>query len=138
MFEYDADEVKDTPQFNCLPAGEYEAEIMSAECKTSSKGNEMLVVNYKLFGDSDDERIGYATDYMVTGSTLYKLKQLCGCVGMDFGAGEIDESDLVGKILRVAVKIEVPKDPKYSERNVVTKYIAAEQKTEITDDDVPF
>jgi hypothetical protein len=149
MFEFDPKEAKDKT-FICLPAGEYEAEIVNAENKVSkSSGNPMIELQLNCHAtDGNTVRI---FDYIVNPSSLWKLKSICRCCGMDFNEGKIDEQLLVGKRMTVKLKVR-PATDRYSEKNEVIAYLeglSSSTPTQATnsgtlktasviDDNVPF
>lgn len=112
----------DDANADALPEGEYDAEIVKAEEKTSSKGNPMLVVTLKLFASSGT---GFATDYIVTPATLFKLKKLCKAIGLEakFAKGKITPNDLIGMGVRVFAKLEEDASGTYPDKNTIAKYL---------------
>jgi len=141
MFEFDPKEAQEEIKYSCLPKGEYEAEVLEVTSKVSKAGNNMLEVIYQVYGNEDQTRRIY--DYIVTPFTLYKLKQLCEYTSLEFD-GVLDEQELVGKRLMVAVDIRKETE-KYPERNEITRYVSMLQSAPTTkpkspkqEDVVPF
>jgi len=149
MFEFDPTEAKDKT-FICLPAGEYESEIMTAENKVSkSSGNPMIELQLNCHDTGG--KIVRVFDYIVNPQSLWKLKSICRCCGMDFDDGIIDEQLLVGKRMTVKLKVRAATD-QFSEKNEVVAYLEGispttpTQATEsatlktatVVDDNVPF
>jgi hypothetical protein len=135
MFEYDPSEAKDKT-FICLPEGEYEAEIMTAENKVSkSSGNPMIELQLNCHAtDGNTVRV---FDYIANPRSLWKLKSICRCCGMDFDDGIIDEQLLVGKRMTVKLKVRAATD-EYSEKNEVVAYlegISSTTPTQATESD---
>ena len=121
MFEYNPKEVKDKT-FICLPEGEYEAEIMTAENKVSkSSGYPMIELQLNCHAPNVAAAVR-VFDYIVNPMSLWKLKSICRCCGMDFDDGEIDEQLLVGKRMTVKLKVR-PATDIYSEKNEVFAYL---------------
>jgi len=118
MFEFNPKEAKDKT-FICLPAGEYEAEIMTAENKVSKAGNPMIELQVNCYAtDGNTVRV---FDYIVNPQSLWKLKSICRCFGMEFD-GIIDEQLLVGKRMTVKLKLCAATD-QFSEKNEVVAYL---------------
>ena len=149
MFEFNPREAEDKT-FICLPAGDYEAEIVNAENKVSkSSGKPMIELQMNCHAtDGNAVRV---FDYIVNPSSLWKLKSICRCCGMDFNEGKIDEQLLVGRRMSVKLKVR-PATDKYSEKNEVFAYLenitstTPTQSTNsdtlktaaVVDDNVPF
>ena len=118
-----------------LDPGEYEVTIDSADIKTSSNGNEMLVMNLK---PTEEETIIY--DRIVfSPKTHWKVRQFLDC--FDLGPETNDEeaeinidndfiNDLIGKTGFVQIGIETFNGIK---RNKVVDYLEPEEDEE--DDD---
>ena len=72
MFEFDPKDAEDKT-FICLPAGEYEAEIVNAENKVSkSSGNAMIELQINCHAtDGNAVRV---FDYIVNPSSLWKVR----------------------------------------------------------------
>jgi len=157
MFEFNPKEAEDK-SFICLPAGEYEAEIVNAENKVSkSSGNPMIELQMNCHATEGNAVRVF--DYIVNPSSLWKLKSICRCCGMDFNEGKIDEQLLVGKRMSVKLKVR-PATDNYSEKNEVVAYlegissttptqapnsgtlkcgiVATDETPSLTDDNVPF
>ena len=120
MFEFNPKEAEDKT-FICLPAGEYEAEIVNAENKVS-KTSGYPMIELQLNCHATDGNTVRVFDYVVNPKSLYKLKSICRCCGMDFDDGKIDEQLLVGKRMTVKLKVR-PATDKYSEKNEVFAYL---------------
>ena len=124
-----------TSRRKVLEPGEYEVIIDSADIKTSSNGNEMIVLNLKT---SEEETIIY--DRIVfSPQTHWKVRQFLDC--FDLGPETEDEeaeinidndfiNDLIGKIGDVQIDIETFNGIK---RNKVVDYLEPEEDEE--DDD---
>ena len=131
VFKYDPAQAKST-----IPEGEYDAEIVSVETKTSKAGETMLCPVFKVYGP----REAYITEY-ITPKTLFKLKKLCKVLGLDFG-GELDTDTLNGKSVRVKVGIQVDKTGQYEDRNTISGFIEKKAQVsgdlDIKEENIPF
>ena len=150
-FEYNPKEVKS--EYAVLPSGEYECEIVGAVETVSKAGNDMIKLVLCVYGNDGEQVRVY--DYIVSPNTLWKLKSICRCCDIEFD-GILDEQLLVGKRMRVTIKVEPERqvDGKtYSERNSVAKYVSGignqstvtappvvtdDQDVQPLPDDVPF
>lgn len=130
-----------------LPEGEYNAVLEKYEEKVSKKGNDMMVLTWKIF--PSDERPGLlVTDYVVLPSFTWKLKKLANAMGRlkDFENQAFQPEDYVGQSVRVALTID--KQEGYDDKNAIGSYLpqagesvpvskfAKEDKAK--DKDIPF
>ena len=131
-FEYNPKDIK--TDYPVLPNGEYECEIVAAVETVSNAGNDMIKLVLCVYGKEGEQVRVY--DYIVSPSTLYKLKSICRCCGIEFD-GILDEQLLVGRRMNVLTKVEPERtvDGKtYSERNSIVKYVSGLGKqTTVTD-----
>ena len=121
-FEYNPKEVKS--EYALLANGEYECEIVDAEETVSKAGNDMIKLVLCIYGNDGEEVRVY--DYIVNPNTIYKLKSICRCCGIEFD-GILDEQLLIGRRMRVLTKIEPERTVEgktYSERNSIVKYVS--------------
>lgn len=120
---------------NLIPDGEYDAIVTIADEQESKAGNAMLKLSVKVWHGG---RESIVFDYIVVPATVWKLKQLLSALGMSerFEAGSVVPKDLVGKTIRVFVKTREDKTGKYSDQNVITKYMASTGDAH-HDDDMP-
>jgi hypothetical protein len=147
MFSFDPKDANDT--ISLLHEGLYDAEIVEAELTTSKAGNSMIHMSVRVF---TDETMRFIHDYIVNPHSLWKLKRICDATGIDFD-GELDEQLLIGRYLRVRVKVRVDKEGKYGDKNVITQYhptvetptgtdtgttTTAVKATSMSSDSVPF
>lgn len=108
-----------------LPDGIYDAECVSAKDEISKAGNDMLVLNWKVFGNDGDSTL--IRDYIVA-SAQWKLKQAMeGCAMETESEKDVEAGDFVGQSARVLVE----KDGEY---NKIKKYVAAAGKAKKLDD----
>lgn len=131
---------------NLMPDGEYDAEIADAEEARSKNGNDMMKLTVRVFPGGGPRLL---FDYAVVPSTLYKLKQLAGAVGLadKFAKGELQPEDIKGKSVRVTIGTEPAKNG-FEPKNKVTRYLpqeaghvappAASRRAPVADDDIPF
>lgn len=118
-----------------IPPGEYPAEIIKAEEKSSKAGNPMLVVELNVF-DPTTGRSRKITDYIVCGgehSQDWKLKQLAESTGVGV-SGDIVAGELIGLSCKVKVRIKPAKDG-YEENNTIADYL--EHDVEKTKQELP-
>ena len=99
-FEYNPKEVKS--EYMILNNGEYECEIVSAEETVSKAGNDMIKLVLCVYGNDGEQVRVY--DYIVSPSTIYKLKSICRCCDIEFD-GVLDEQLLVGKRMLVLLSM---------------------------------
>ena len=121
-FEYDPKEVKS--EYAVLPNGEYECEIVGAVETVSRAGNDMIKLVLCVFGNEGEQVRVY--DYIVSPSTLWKLKSICRCCEIEFD-GILDEQLLIGRRMRVLTKVDPERNvdgKTYSERNSIAKYVS--------------
>ena len=121
-FEYNPKEVKS--EYALLANGEYECEIVDAEETVSKAGNDMIKLVLCIYGNDGEQVRVY--DYIVNPNTIYKLKSICRCCGIEFD-GILDEQLLIGRRMRVLTKIEPERTVEgktYAERNSIVKYVS--------------
>ena len=121
-FEYNPKEVKS--EYALLANGEYECEIVDAEDTVSKAGNDMIKLVLCIYGNDGEQVRVY--DYIVNPNTIYKLKSICRCCGIEFD-GILDEQLLIGRRMRVLTKIEPERTVEgktYAERNSIVKYVS--------------
>lgn len=106
-----------------LPDGVYDAVITAAEEKVSKKGNPMLHVGFKVWGNN--RQTVFVHSYFVdnNGGMLAALRQLCNAVGIDFSSGEVRPEQLLNKNLKVELETE-PGQGGYGPKNVVAQYLS--------------
>lgn len=109
-----------------LADGIYDAECIDAKDDVSKAGNDMLVLNWRVFSGEQSVRV---RDYIVS-TAQWKLKQAMQACGMATDTEkEVVSDDFVGK----SAKVSVVKDGEY---NKIKAYIAAPVKEEI--EGIPF
>ena len=103
-----------------LAPGEYDFEVLGAEEKTSSSGNDMFVLKLRA-GSNGNSR--FLIDYVLAKNTkkVFGLAKACGLVERIL-TGEILATDFIGKKGRALLSIEKGKAD-YPDRNVVVRYV---------------
>jgi hypothetical protein len=103
----------------CLPEGEYDAELTTVEEKTSKKGNDMLEVVWTVMLNG---RAWPVRDYIVQPSGLYKLKMIARALDRleEFEAAEFDLAAHVGEVMRLYMTVQ--KSDQFADRNQINGY----------------
>ena len=111
-----------------LADGVYDAECIEGKNDVSKAGNDMIVLNWTVFGHNGETvRV---RDY-ITANAQWKLKQVMQGCGMDTETGRtIEAEEFIGK----SAKVSIVKDGEY---NKIKAYVAAGVKAEL-DDALPF
>lgn len=128
----------------CVPEGVYDFEVIAAEDKRSSKGNDMIEVVLNIF-KADGGSI-QLTDYLIgTPKMAWKLRHFCDSVGIldVYESGQLNAYHCRGVAGQVRVVQE--DDVKYGVQNKVRDYVCQEpgterkvvQQVEVADD-IPF
>lgn len=128
---------------NLLPAGIYDAEIGTAEDKTSAAGNEMIKLDVTVFDKGGGKH--FIFDYLLE-AMAYKLRHASEACGLldKYAKGTLEADDFINKTCKVKLKIDISKDAKYSDKNVIVDYIVNEKPQEkksldnALNDSVPF
>lgn len=113
-FKYDSKEA-----IACLPAGDYEASLVSAvEGVSKSSGNPMLTVTWKVYSGSKETTL---KDYISNPGTLFKLKRIAKALGkeQDFASNTFDLTQHL--LSSVLLTLEVEEDD-FGDKNTVKKY----------------
>ena len=103
----------------CLPVGDYDAELTTVIEKTSKAGNPMLEVTWSIMHNG---KVWPVRDYIVNPGTLYKLKGIARAWQMmqDFESGTFDLQEHVGAIIRVSLRVE--SSDVYGDKNQIQGY----------------
>ena len=111
------------------PKGQYEARIDNIKEDRSKAGNDMLVLEWRVF--SGDGREMTVTDYIVKPKGLWKYGAIASAIGKSdrFKANKLQPRELLDAIALVSVDIEEPKDAKYGPKNVIKAYDALAKLT---------
>ena len=141
-----------------IPEGLYEATVIAAEHKTSSKGNPMCELQLVVYAGDREVKM---KDWLVAGSGTWKIKAFAEALnaGDEFRAQTFDPVNYTQKNLRVEVITRKSNDPKYGDQNGVKDYqptemgaaanpaarpaptpaaVRATAHKPMTDDDIPF
>lgn len=93
-----------------------EALIINAIDTKSKQGNEMIEADFKIYDPAGLQPI--IKHYFVD-KAPGMFKKLCTVLDLNFESGNIPAESLVGKSLRVLVKIQTDKTGQYSDKNVL-------------------
>ena len=106
-------------QYSCIPAGEYDADIISIERATSKAGNDMAVVKMLIIHGGKKHTI---RDWIVK-QTPWKIDQLAASLGKqaEREAGTFRLLEQPGRMVRV--RISLTNDPTYGWGNKVEAYL---------------
>ncbi len=113
---------KITNNGNLLPDGDYDFEVVHATDKTSSQGNDMMVLKLRAGSDGASRTI---IDYIVA-KNIRKVRAVakaCGLIEL-FESGEILAESFVGRRGRLRLETEKSVHPDFPDRNVVACYLA--------------
>lgn len=112
-----------------LTPGVYPFEVVKSQEKTSAKGNEMIVVDLKLF-DANGEAF-YVTDYLLE-AFAFKLRHFCMECGLldNYQQGRLTADDCMGRTGYAKIALERGKKKKeseecYPDKNTVKDYVGA-------------
>lgn len=140
-------ERKEAEQNRLMPFGTIcDFEIVNADDKVSSAGNDMIKLAVKVFKPSGEEQI---VDDFLLESMEYKLRHAASACGLidKYSAGELHAYDFPGKTGKCKMGIKRDKTGQYPPKNVINNYIkrpdnesgAAPAKTAADlDDEIPF
>lgn len=140
--QYNPNDLKEMPP---IKEGRYVFKVANAEEQTSKNGNPMIKLDISV--RISDYKSLPIFDYLVsTERALFKIKQFCQSVGLDFAGGSISVDDVIGKQGEALFMHETGSDGrKYLK---VAKYISIdepqphtepqEQEQPIDDSDIPF
>lgn len=120
---FDAAQVEPT-SFDVVPAGEYEAVIVSSEMKPTTTGGEMLVLELQILNGKYQNRKVWDRLNLVNSNdqavTIAKgtLSAICRAVGV---LTPKDSSELHNRPLLIKVAVQPARD-RYSESNTIKAY----------------
>ena len=128
----------------CLPAGDYDAQLDVVEETVSKKGNPMLVVDWLILLNG---RKWSVRDYIVSPQAIWKLKQIAVAFNQldDFNDGVFDASMLLGQVATLSLIVRT--SPEFGDQNSVKAYRAVGGNHQApasvptsapADEDVPF
>lgn len=124
--------------FELLPRGEYDFEVIKAKDKVSSAGNEMIELELDVY--ADDGKKSRVFDYLLE-IVAYKLKHFCQAVGLsnEYDIGNLSADMCIGRSGRCKVEIKHDKTGEYSDKNIIRDYCKPENTVEDIDvNDIPF
>lgn len=114
---------KDPSKFNSVLAkGTYDFEVVKAEEKVSSKGNEMIALTLKCFHQDQSVLVN---DWLVSmDSMIPKIFSFCSATGIEaeYHAGELTAELCAG--LAGKVKLDIEPNAEFGDKNVVKGYVA--------------
>jgi hypothetical protein len=120
--DFDPDTVEAGQDFDCIPPGEYVAEIVASDVTTTKAGNgEMLKLQFKVIEGNFEGRVIFdqlcyrhenATAQLIA---QQRLKAICEAVG--FKGNLQDSEDLHYQPMRIKVGIRKDKTGQYSDQN---------------------
>ena len=127
-----------------LEPGWYESWVQGAHEATSKKGNQMMVLPFKVAGPSGIHVT--INDYFVAENVgLRRFKNFCASVNLDFDAGEVTADNCEGQKLQI--KVDIERSERYGDKNKVVGFRAMEGEARSpvasespvsADDDIPF
>ena len=121
---------KEIVEMNLLPDGWYPITIDKAEEKVSKKGNEMLVLNLRVY---KDEGFSFVTDYIVdndfSARKLRHLAEMCDLLD-EYEGGGLDAASLPGREGYARVGIQKSKDAQFADKNVIWDFAKEMKETE--------
>jgi hypothetical protein len=110
---------KEIFEMNLLPDGWYPISVDKAEEKRSKAGNEMLVLNLRVYrGDGFTFVTDYIVDNVFNARKLRHLAEMTDLLDY-YEAGELNVSDLPGKEGYARIGIQKSKDAQFADKNVV-------------------
>jgi hypothetical protein len=87
-----------------LEEGVFPFIVLKAVEDVSKAGNEMIRV--QIEADSGNAQWKETVFLVNTTAALWKVKEFCDCVGLDFGQDEIEADELIGLTGRASFKME--------------------------------
>lgn len=141
---------KDAEEAGLRKRGLYDFEVLEAAEKLSSKGNEMIELNVKLY-DTEGHSF-WLYDYLVSSDGMaYKVRHFSAATGLlpKYEKGELTAADCIGKTGRCQLGIEPAKNG-YRAKNKIEDYVplvagapliasmSAKDVAKELDDDIPF
>lgn len=111
---------------NLVDDGEYDFEVVSATEKMSKAGNNQIEINIKIWDNKGVQRS--LRDYLVaTENMAYKVKHFCESTGLEYGKGNMDTFQLIGRSGKcIVIKQqgqEKPMGGRYPDKSVIKDYI---------------
>lgn len=112
--------------FTPLPAGEYVVELKNSTLKKTAKGGTLLNLDFKVVEGALADRNIFenlnvvcesAKAQQIARGQLSQLARACGFLNVPDDSSELHDIKLIAK-----VKIEISKDPQYSDKNKIVEY----------------
>jgi len=137
-------------QGDLLPAGIYDFEVVNADDRISSKGNEMIALMLSVYAPNG--KTYNVFDYLLE-SLEYKLGHFCEATGLldKYQQGHFSSSDCVGRSGKCKIYIQQDKSGQYPDKNSVADYLPPDERKSQSsktlppstnqdgfDDDIPF
>ncbi len=127
-----------------LPENTYDVEVFDATEKQSKSGNEMIVLELRVFTDGGHRDL---TDYVVS-NLAWKVKGAAKGFGLlaEYESGELTANDFLGKSGRAKIGKQ-PANGDFGPKNVIKNYepkmqasapMARASSGAAMDDDIPF
>lgn len=120
---------KEIAEMRLMPKGWYPFTIGEAEEKTSKKGNEMIVLNVRVYRDNG---FVFIKDYLMdTEFGAHKLRHIAETCGVldDYERGGLHASDLIDKEGYAKIGIEKDKAGQYPDKNKIEDYASKPPET---------
>jgi len=125
-------EAKDPSKFSkVFPKGTYDFEVVKAEEKVSSKGNEMIALTLKVF--NQDQTV-LVNDWLVSmDSMIPKIFSFCSATGIEteYHAGELTAELCIG--LAGKVKLDIEPSAEFGDKNKVAGYVTEKASSKPAD-----
>lgn len=118
-------------QFNLLPDGIYDFEVMSAKDRVSKKGNEMIELKLGIW--QGDKITHYIFDYLLSDDqSAYKLRHCCDTTGLidKYDSGTLTANMFEARTGKAKIGTQKDKTGQYADKNVVRDYIPRPTKSE--------
>ena len=135
----------DLKQFDLLPAGEYDFEVLAAEHAVSkTSGAPMIKLKLGVYRPNGSQQ--FVWDYLV-GAMEAKLRHFCDTTGLlgKYQSGSLTPEDCNGRSGKLKLAVEQDKNGKYPHKNVAKDYVCRKAKPLTppanegpAEDDVPF
>jgi hypothetical protein len=127
--------LKDIPEVDTLPKGEYVVKILEREERISAKGTvgDRWTLEVREASPYHGRRI-WDTTYR-TPESLWKLKRLCLAVGYK-PMGEVEDEQLIGKVLKVSVDRKERDGRAFNE--ILAYKLASAEEVKAVASDTPF
>ncbi len=129
LFKPMTKEEAESSKSNLFDPGVYDFEVIEAEEKTSTKGNEMFAVVLQVTINDLGETAKLRDWILLDGPMAWKLREFtCDCLGMEkqYASGQLDAEDIVGRFGKVETGHS--EDGRFNE---VVRYVDRREKTPV-------